>query len=70
MNEKKKKNSADDSISDPIYNNKWEILLNIIMNFVRIVGIPLIFQKNFLRRWERLRQQKVGLFESPRLRFY
>jgi hypothetical protein len=45
MNEKKTKNSADESISDPIYNNKWEILLNIIMNFVRIVGIPLIFEE-------------------------
>ena len=47
-----------------------KIFLSVSLCVYTIRGAPRIFQKNFLRRWERLRQQKVGLFESPRLRFY
>ncbi len=45
MNEKKKKNEIEEIVNDCNSTNKGEILLNILMNFVRIVGIPLIFEE-------------------------
>lgn len=44
-NEKKKKNDVDEIDSDCNSKNKGEILLKIFMNFVRIVGVPLIFEE-------------------------